>query len=154
GCAVVNADVSAWDGLAREAPESLTFGIDHGADVMARDISLDATGSRFVLVTPDGAAPAHAPLLGRFNVENVLGAAAACLSLGFTVQETASAIATIPQVPGRLERISDRPCPVLRDYAHTPDALERVLATLRPLTAGRLITLFGAGGDRDRGKRP
>src|SRR5690606_12273381 len=142
GAAVINADDTAWDGLAREAPQSLTFGIDHQADVTATDIDLRADGSRFVLRMPDGTAAVHLPLLGRFNIENALGAAAACLALGFTVRETAHAVATIPQVPGRLERISDSPCPVLRDYAHTPDALERVLSTLRPLTPGRLIVLF------------
>ncbi|HEX6306746.1 MAG TPA: UDP-N-acetylmuramoyl-L-alanyl-D-glutamate--2,6-diaminopimelate ligase [Longimicrobiales bacterium] len=154
GCAVVNADDIAWRGLAQEAPESLTFGLINPADVTGIDIELRADGSRFVLHTPDGSAATALPLIGRFNVENVLGAAAACLSLGFTVRETAASMVTIPQVPGRLERISAVPCTVLRDYAHTPDALERVLTTLRPLTTGRLITVFGAGGDRDRGKRP
>ncbi|MGH7449025.1 MAG: UDP-N-acetylmuramoyl-L-alanyl-D-glutamate--2,6-diaminopimelate ligase [Longimicrobiales bacterium] len=154
GSAIVNADDRAWTGLTREAPESLTYGIEHDADVMATDVELSAHGARFELHTPDGSARCVLPLLGDFNVYNVLGAAAACLALGFTVHETAAAMATIPQVPGRLERISDEPCSVLRDYAHTPDALERVLTTLRPLTKGRLIVLFGAGGDRDRGKRP
>jgi UDP-N-acetylmuramoyl-L-alanyl-D-glutamate--2,6-diaminopimelate ligase len=154
GAAVVNADEPAWSGLTRQVPESLTFGIDHDADVMAVDLELSAQGARFELRTPDGRASATLPLLGDFNVHNVLGAAGACLSLGYTVHETVEAMASIPQVPGRLERISEQPCPVLRDYAHTPDALERVLRTLRPLTAGRLIVVFGAGGDRDRGKRP
>jgi UDP-N-acetylmuramoyl-L-alanyl-D-glutamate--2,6-diaminopimelate ligase len=154
GSAIINADDRAWAGLSREAPASLTFGVERDADVRATDIELSATGARFDLHTPDGRSPAVLPLLGDFNVYNALGAAAACLALGFTVHETAEAMATIPQVPGRLELIAGAPCPVLRDYAHTPDALERVLTTLRPLTRGRVIVVFGAGGDRDRGKRP
>ena len=154
GTAIINVDDRAWAGLAREAPASLTYGIERYADVRATDIELSASGARFELHTPDGRASTVLPLPGDFNVYNALGAAASCLALGFTVHETAAAMATIPQVPGRLEIISDSPCPVLRDYAHTPDALERVLTTLRPLTSGRIIVVFGAGGDRDRGKRP
>jgi UDP-N-acetylmuramoyl-L-alanyl-D-glutamate--2,6-diaminopimelate ligase len=154
GCAVINADDQAWHGLAEEAPRALTFGSDSAAMVQATDIRLSAAGVTFELRTADGVAEAHLPLPGAFNVQNALGAAAACLSLGFTLQETVSALATVPQVPGRLERIAATPCAVLRDYAHTPDALERVLAALRPLTTGRIITVFGAGGDRDSGKRP
>ncbi|HEX2167789.1 MAG TPA: UDP-N-acetylmuramoyl-L-alanyl-D-glutamate--2,6-diaminopimelate ligase [Longimicrobiales bacterium] len=154
GTAVINADDRAWMGLTREAPSSLTFGVEHDADVRATHVELSATGASFDLHTPDGRAGTTLPLLGDFNVHNALGAAGACLALGFTVHETAESMATIPQVPGRLELISTEPCPVLRDYAHTPDALERVLTTLRPLTSGRLIVVFGAGGDRDRGKRP
>ena len=154
GTAVINTDDRAWAGLTREAPSSLTFGVEHDADIRATDLALSATGARFDLHTPDGRASVVLPLLGDFNVHNALGAAGACLALGLTVHETAAAMAAIPQVPGRLELISEAPCPVLRDYAHTPDALERVLITLRPLTRGRLIAVFGAGGDRDRGKRP
>lgn len=153
GSAVVNADEPAWHGLTREAAASLTYGAEHPADVRATAIELSASGARFELHTPDGSAHTVLPLLGGFNVHNALAAAGACLAMGFTVHETAAAMATIPQVPGRLERISDVPCPVLRDYAHTPDALKQVLTALRPLTAGRLIVAFGAGGDRDRGKR-
>ncbi|MBR9989807.1 MAG: UDP-N-acetylmuramyl-tripeptide synthetase, partial [Gemmatimonadetes bacterium] len=148
------ADDPAWKGLAREASASLTFGVEHMADVRATDIELSATGASFELHAPDGRAHVDMPLPGDFNVHNALGAAAACLALGFTVHETAAALATVPQVPGRLELIADAPCPVLRDYAHTPDALERVLIALRQLAPGRLIVVFGAGGDRDRGKRP
>ncbi|HUF49944.1 MAG TPA: UDP-N-acetylmuramoyl-L-alanyl-D-glutamate--2,6-diaminopimelate ligase [Longimicrobiales bacterium] len=154
GCAVVNADDDAWTGLREQAPRTVTFGIAHEADVMARAITLSARGSHFELVTRAGSLPAHLPLLGHFNVENGIGAAAVCISLGFSPAEAAAALATVPQVPGRLERIASSPCAVLRDYAHTPDALENVLTTLRPLTDGRLIVVFGAGGDRDRGKRP
>jgi UDP-N-acetylmuramoyl-L-alanyl-D-glutamate--2,6-diaminopimelate ligase len=153
GSAIINADDPAWSSLAREAPASLTFGVEHPADVRATDIEMTPTGSRFELHAPDGSADVVMPLPGDFNVHNALGAAAACLALGFTVHETAAALATIPPVPGRLEIIAESPCPVLRDYAHTPDALQQVLGALRPLTRGRLITVFGAGGDRDRGKR-
>ena len=93
-------------------------------------------------------------LLGDFNVSNALAAAAAALALEIPLKEVVERLAVTPQVPGRMERISETPCTVLRDYSHTPDALERALRTLRPLTAGRLIVVFGCGGDRDRGKRP
>jgi UDP-N-acetylmuramoyl-L-alanyl-D-glutamate--2,6-diaminopimelate ligase len=154
GCAVINADDPAWAGLADDAPCKRTFGLRARADVTARDIQIGAGGVSFELCAGTETAQAHLPLLGSFNVANALGAAATGLSLGYTVQQAATALATTPQVPGRLERISLVPCPVLRDYAHTPDALRNVLEALRPLTTGRLIVVFGAGGDRDRGKRP
>jgi UDP-N-acetylmuramoyl-L-alanyl-D-glutamate--2,6-diaminopimelate ligase len=152
GCAVVNADDPAWDGL--QATRVLTFGIDSAAAVQAANIRFSAAGVSFELRVADEVAEAHLPLPGAFNVQNALGAAAACISMGYTLQETVAAMATVPQVPGRMECIAGEPCAVLRDYAHTPDALERVILALRPLTAGRIITVFGAGGDRDSGKRP
>jgi UDP-N-acetylmuramoyl-L-alanyl-D-glutamate--2,6-diaminopimelate ligase len=153
GCAVINADDAAWKGLAAEAPRSITFGIGN-AQVQATDIRFSGAGVTFELRSHAGTAEAHLPLPGAFNVQNALGAAAACLALGFTLPETVAALTTVPQVPGRLERIATTPCAVVRDYAHTPDALERVIGALRPLTTGRVITVFGAGGDRDSGKRP
>ncbi|HEX6939376.1 MAG TPA: UDP-N-acetylmuramoyl-L-alanyl-D-glutamate--2,6-diaminopimelate ligase [Longimicrobiales bacterium] len=154
GAAVINADDPAWAGLEDAAPRALRYAIDAAADVRAADVELGAYGARFRLIAPSGEARIALPLLGAFNVHNALGAASAALALGLTVDEVAEGLQTAPQVPGRLEKIADRPCTVLRDYAHTPDALERVLAALRPLVAGRLIVVFGAGGDRDRGKRP
>jgi UDP-N-acetylmuramoyl-L-alanyl-D-glutamate--2,6-diaminopimelate ligase len=152
GLEVVNADDPAWARLRREH-RRVTFGERGGGDVTARRVSLDATGARFELVTPMGDAPVHLPLLGRFNVANALGVAACAWGLGVPVETVAERLTDAPQVPGRMERIAARPAMVLRDYAHTPDALERAIETLRPLTAGRLIVVFGAGGDRDRGKR-
>jgi len=87
------------------------------------------------------------------NVENALAAAAGALVLGHSVDEVARRLNSVPQVSGRLEIISSRPT-VLRDYAHTPDALERSLKTARAFTRGKLIVVFGCGGDRDKGKRP
>jgi UDP-N-acetylmuramoyl-L-alanyl-D-glutamate--2,6-diaminopimelate ligase len=112
-----------------------------------------ASGSEWTLDTPDGRAAVRLPLLGSFNVANALAAAACAWALGVPVPVIAERLTTVPQVPGRLERLMDRPT-VLRDYAHTPDALERALDAVRPYTEGRLIVVFGCGGDRDRGKRP
>jgi UDP-N-acetylmuramoyl-L-alanyl-D-glutamate--2,6-diaminopimelate ligase len=153
GCAVINADDAAWTGLGGEAPRTLTFGLHATADVHARAVVLGSRGATFTLHTRDTAVPVTLPLLGEFNVYNALGAAAACIANGHDVRDIAAALAVVPQVPGRLERIAESPCPVLRDYAHTPDALDRVLETLRPLVDGRIIVVFGAGGDRDQGKR-
>lgn len=153
GTAVVNADEAAWRDLPA-APARLTFGLDApAADLRAEGLELTATGSRFTLVYGGRRHPAELPLLGRFNVENALAAAGAALALGVSLEDVARDLATVPQVPGRLERVVDEPVPVLIDFAHTPDALDTVLSTLRPLVTGRLVVVFGAGGDRDRTKR-
>jgi UDP-N-acetylmuramoyl-L-alanyl-D-glutamate--2,6-diaminopimelate ligase len=132
----------------------LTFGLHPAADLRASGVTLDSSGSRFELGGCFGRAEVSLPLLGDFNVANALAAAACGLALGQSLDAVIGRLAEAPQVPGRMERIAEVPCVVLRDYAHTPDALERALGTLRPLTRGRLIVVFGCGGDRDRGKRP
>jgi UDP-N-acetylmuramoyl-L-alanyl-D-glutamate--2,6-diaminopimelate ligase len=153
GLEVVNQDDAAWRALPRRSSR-VTFGLDPAADVRASGIVLDAGGSRFELSGRFGTAEASLPLLGDFNVANGLAAAACALGLSRPLADVVARLASAPQVPGRMERLTDVPCVVLRDYAHTPDALERALAMLRPLTRGRLIVVFGCGGDRDRGKRP
>ncbi len=151
GLEVVNADDPAWQRLPRRH-RRVTFG-ERGGDVTARQVVVDGSGARFELITPTGNAAARLPLLGRFNVANALGVAACAWGMGVPVETIADRLATAPQVPGRMERIAERPCTILRDYSHKPDALERALESVRPLTPGRLILVFGAGGDRDRGKR-
>jgi UDP-N-acetylmuramoyl-L-alanyl-D-glutamate--2,6-diaminopimelate ligase len=153
GIEVVNLDDPVW----REMPDRggrVTFGLHPAADLRGSELELDAAGSRFRLSGRWGGAEASLPLLGDFNVANALAAAACALALGRPLVEVIARLAASPQVPGRMERLATSPCVVLRDYAHTPDALERALATLRPLTRGRLIVVFGCGGDRDKGKRP
>jgi UDP-N-acetylmuramoyl-L-alanyl-D-glutamate--2,6-diaminopimelate ligase len=152
--ALVNADDPAWDGV--EAARLVRFGIERPADVFAEDVRVGPGGMEWTLVTSDGRAAVRLPLFGTYNVSNALAAAATLWTLGWGAEEVAEGLATIPQVPGRLERISGPPhsATVLADYAHTPDALERALAAVRPLVSGRLIVVFGAGGDRDAGKRP
>ncbi len=152
GVAVLNADDPWWSKLA-DAPRVLRFGVTESAEVRAAEVRYTPRGSAWLLQMGEASRPVVLPLIGDFNVANALGAAAAALALGMTVEQVAARLATAPQVPGRLELLSDRPT-ILRDYAHTPDALARALAALRPFTPGRLIVLFGCGGDRDRGKRP
>ena len=155
GAAIINADDTAWQGLEQRAQRSFRFGITRDdADVSAQDIDFRPEGTRFVLSYRGRRAQVDLPLLGDYNIQNALGAAAACLSLGYDLDEVAALLSTVPQVPGRLEKIHTANYTVLRDYAHTPDALERVLTTLRDVVPGRIIAVFGAGGDRDKGKRP
>ncbi len=153
GALVVNADARAWDALPPLA-RRVRFGIVAAdADVRAVAVVHEADGTRFTLAVGPEAHALTLPLIGDFNVANALGAAAAAWVLGEAPARIAQRLASMPQVPGRLERLSDAPT-VIRDYCHTPDALERALEALRPFTRGRLICVFGAGGDRDRGKRP
>jgi len=152
---VVNRDDEAWRDLPERAGvRRVWWGRGAGAEVLASDVRLTAAGADFVLHLGDTALPVRSPLMGDVNVSNVLAAAAAAWVLGLEPEAIGARLATAPQVPGRMERLADAGFVVLRDYAHTPDALERALRALRPMGAGRLIVLFGAGGDRDRTKRP
>ena len=132
-----------------------TFGIDSIAFVQAKEADLSLGEIRAEIETPAGAFPLRAPLSGRFNLYNILAATAAAFHLGIPLSAIQRGIETAKPVPGRLEKISESGEPaVFVDYAHSEDALKRVLQNLARFRQGRIITVFGCGGDRDRGKRP
>ena len=152
--AVVNADDPYGTRLAEQV-DATTYGIGAQADYRAEDVEFDAGGARFRLVAPGGTAPAQIQLPGLFNVSNALAATAACVELGVALDDAVAALAGAERVPGRLEPVDEgQDFAVLVDYAHTPDSLENVLRAARGLTRRRLHVVFGAGGDRDREKRP
>lgn len=159
--AVLNLDDPAFSLMRDAVPRGvriLTFGLSAMADVRAENIQLTADGTRFTLVMPDGRVELFLRLCGLHNVQNALAAAAASLSLGVSELTAAAALEDCRPVPGRLELVEaplGRPSRirVFVDYAHTPDALDKVCGTLRELSEGRLIVVFGCGGDRDRTKR-
>ena len=129
----------------------VTFGLDADAEIRPEDLELSTHGSRFRTAGID----VETPLRGLFNVENVLGAVAAGLLLDLDEDAIAAGIARVTGVPGRFEAVDGgQAFSVIVDYAHTPDSLETVLRAARGLGNGRVIVVFGAGGDRDRGKRP
>jgi UDP-N-acetylmuramoyl-L-alanyl-D-glutamate--2,6-diaminopimelate ligase len=129
----------------------VTFALGGAADVRPEALELTSRGARMTA----GGIEIATPLLGRFNVENVLGAIAAARLLGVPAEAVAQGIASVRGVPGRFEPVDEgQPFLVVVDYSHTPDSLENALRTARDLTAGRVICVFGCGGDRDRGKRP
>jgi UDP-N-acetylmuramoyl-L-alanyl-D-glutamate--2,6-diaminopimelate ligase len=127
-----------------------TFGLDEGARLQARDVVLEGAGSAFSV---DGARYELA-LPGRFNVSNALAALSLARRLGVADATSREALAAVHTVPGRMERVGRGGIDVLVDYAHTPDALANVLRAARESSRGRVIVVFGCGGDRDRGKRP
>ncbi len=154
--AIVNVDDPWGARLAAELPGAISFALrDTAADYLATDVETGLAGSRFTVRAPDGEFVLRSPLTGPFNVANVLGAVAAARALGVPAATCAEAIASAGQVPGRFQAVdAGQPFAVIVDYAHTPDSLENVLRAARELTEGRLHVVFGAGGDRDRGKRP
>ncbi len=177
GFAAINLDDDAWRNLpngtrrvfySTESSVSMaaagnlaaveTTGSIDGADntnsvVQAVNIETGSRGSHWTLRFNGNEAPVSLPLIGDFNISNALCAATIMVGLRHSVAEVAEGLSRTPQVPGRLEMLAEAPT-VLRDYAHTPDALERALLAVRPFARGRLIVVFGAGGDRDAGKRP
>jgi UDP-N-acetylmuramoyl-L-alanyl-D-glutamate--2,6-diaminopimelate ligase len=140
-----------------EASQSrvFTYGIDHEATLTPRDVVHGLDGIRFTLPTTKGTLDVQSSLVGRHNVYNLLASVAVGLALDVNAEAILRGIQQLTEVPGRLERVDGgQDFYVFVDYAHTPDALEQVLRTVRTETPGRLITVFGCGGDRDPGKRP
>lgn len=156
--AIVNADDPNCDALvSATSARVVRFGLESkGVDIGAVISEMGRRGSRFRLRGLGDDVEIRTSLIGHYNVSNILAAAATASALGVTSQDIRAGIEAMSGVPGRLERVEPDGCPfaVLVDYAHTDDALENVLRVLRPLTEGRLICVFGCGGDRDRTKRP
>jgi len=136
------------------AAKILWYGIDTKADLYAHVKTTDITSTVFVLEYAGRSCQVKTSLPGRFNVGNCLAAAGLCIAAGFDLETTAAGLSAVETIPGRLEKLNCDSVRVFVDYAHTDDALKNVLSTLRPLCEGRLIVVFGCGGDRDRTKRP
>jgi UDP-N-acetylmuramoyl-L-alanyl-D-glutamate--2,6-diaminopimelate ligase len=155
GPAVVNADDEYGRRLAGEIADATTYAIGTDADYRARDVEFDRAGARFTVDTPDGPLAVTTQLPGQFNVSNALAALAVARTIGIDAETCRKALAEARRVPGRLEPVDEgQPFGVFVDYAHTPDSLDNVLRAARELTDRRLHVVFGAGGDRDRAKRP
>ncbi|HET7685420.1 MAG TPA: UDP-N-acetylmuramoyl-L-alanyl-D-glutamate--2,6-diaminopimelate ligase [Candidatus Limnocylindria bacterium] len=154
--AILNADEQTFDYFRQRARDRvLTYAIETDADLRATDVVSDANGSWFTLVAPAWSGPVHLPMPGRYNVSNALAALAIAAAEDVDLGVAVEALGRTAGVPGRMERIDEgQPFAVVVDYAHTADSLAKVLRTLRPITRGRLIVVFGSAGERDPSKRP
>ncbi|WP_137818127.1 UDP-N-acetylmuramoyl-L-alanyl-D-glutamate--2,6-diaminopimelate ligase [Pseudomonas sp. 2FG] len=157
-CRVLNLDDAFGRQLAAAVQESrlITYSLeDPSAYLYCSEAQFDDHGVRAKLVTPKGEGSLRSPLLGRFNLSNLLAVVGALLGMEYPLDEILKVLPELQGPAGRMQRLGGGKQPlVVVDYAHTPDALEKVLEALRPHTQGRLLCLFGCGGDRDRGKRP
>jgi UDP-N-acetylmuramoyl-L-alanyl-D-glutamate--2,6-diaminopimelate ligase len=156
GVSVLNRDDPHCDLMvSRSRAPVITYGLREDADVRARAVELSRRGCAFVAVTPRGHAQFSIPITGMFNVYNALCAIAIGVHYGVSLDTMADGLRDFPGIPGRFELVdSGQPFAVVVDYAHTPDGLENVLRTARAIATGRVIAVFGCGGDRDRDKRP
>ncbi|MEC4688636.1 MAG: UDP-N-acetylmuramyl-tripeptide synthetase, partial [Nitrospirota bacterium] len=154
--AIVNADDARGHHVCGATPVPVwTYSIQKPSDIRAEDISLSLAGTRFTAVTPVGKFPVEAKLVGEHNVYNILAAIGVGLQEGLSPDAIRGGIEAVENVSGRFERVhAGQNFTVVVDYAHTEDALVRLLTTAQSLKTGRVITVFGCGGDRDRGKRP
>ncbi len=154
--AVLNKQVAESESIARATKARVYwYAVDEPADLSARIESMTVEGTKFILESRGQKERVKSPLLGCYNVANHLAAAGLCLGTGLDLETIAAGLSSLKGVPGRLEKVSSNgDFAVLVDYAHTDDALQNVLTTLKPLCRGRLITVFGCGGDRDKTKRP
>lgn len=159
--AVINLDDSWAASLSSKAPSTvkvLGYSVEKNADIYATNIELHSRGVRAHIVTPWGSADIDMPLLGKFNLSNLLSVIAAVGAQGFSVGQMLPLIASLEPAPGRMQLVtvdqSAQEIQVIVDYAHTPDALENTLNAIHQHKAGRVWTVFGCGGDRDKSKRP
>ncbi|MFB9325426.1 UDP-N-acetylmuramoyl-L-alanyl-D-glutamate--2,6-diaminopimelate ligase [Paenibacillus aurantiacus] len=154
--AVLNADDAASETFAKmTAAEVITYGVDSPADVRATDIRITAHGTSFRVETFQGSSDITLQMAGKFNVYNALAAIAAALLENVALPQIKASLESLPGVPGRVEAVqAGQPFAVIVDYAHTPDGLENVLKAVKEFAAGKVICVFGCGGDRDRTKRP
>jgi len=154
--AILNADDSSFPLLKKStAQKVITYGCEKEAQFKADDIVLTAAGTEFTLQTPLGSTKIKSKLIGKFNVYNMLAAAAAAVSYGIPLDTVKKALAEMNGVNGRFEVVTtDEPYTVIVDYAHTPDSLENVLKTANEFAKGKTYVVVGCGGDRDRSKRP
>ncbi len=153
---IINSDDPYGKKLVGLASRTITYGLASGAHVSTKKFALAFTGLEFTAETPIGKIEVHSSLVGRINVYNLLAAIASGVALGFSRETIQAGIRQLTAVPGRFERIDlGQRFLVVVDYAHTDDALRSLIATARELNStGRIITLFGCGGERDRPKRP
>jgi UDP-N-acetylmuramoyl-L-alanyl-D-glutamate--2,6-diaminopimelate ligase len=160
GRAIVNWDDPYGQRLVAQLPHDRvwTYSVSNSqADLWTSALTYRATGVEGILHSPQGTIPFASPLVGQFNLANLLAAVGAGLSLGLDLQTMISQLPQFPGVPGRMERVQvspDQDITVIVDYAHTPDSLENLLRASRPFVSGQMICVFGCGGDRDRTKRP